>query len=119
VQKEKGSGSKKGMADAKKKAIRAQRGKAGRRGKKLGGRLKTAAQKGEPVKTAKSSKIASITVMLCGKKGATLAELCKMTGWQPHSVRAVISAVMKKKFGLEVVSERIDGERVYRVIVPA
>ena len=70
-------------------------------------------------KPARSSKIASMTVMLCGKKGATLAELCKMTGWQPHSVRAVISSVMKKKFRLEVVSERVDGERVYRVIVPA
>jgi len=70
-------------------------------------------------KPAKSSKIASMTVMLCGKRGATLAELCKMTGWQSHSVRAVISAVMKKKFGLEVVSERVDGKRVYRVIVPA
>ncbi len=50
-------------------------------------------------------------------KGVTLVELCKMTGWQPHSVRGAISAIMKKKYGLEVVSERIDGERVYRVIV--
>lgn len=111
--------SKKAAAGTKKRAIRAQRGKAGRRNNKPSGRSKAVVRKGGAVKTAKSSKIASMTVMLCGKKGATLAELCKMTGWQPHSVRAVISAVIKKKFGLEVVSERVYGERVYRVIVPA
>ena len=66
----------------------------------------------------KSDKIASMTVMVCRLKGATLAELCKMTGWQPHSVRAAISAVLKKKLKLDVVSENIGGERVYRVIVP-
>jgi hypothetical protein len=32
-------------------------------------------------------------------------------------VRAVISSVMKKKLGLDVVSERVDGKRIYRVIV--
>ena len=80
-------------------------------------RSKAAVRKGEAVKAAKSSKIASMTVMLCRVKGVTLAELCEMTGWQPHSVRAAISAIMKKKYQLEVVSERVDGERVYRVIV--
>lgn len=114
--KAKGAASTKGVAGAKKKAVRAQRGNAGRRGKKPAGRSKAAARQGG-VKAAKSSKIASMTVMLCRVKGVTLAELCKMTGWQPHSVRGAISAIMKKKYGLEVVSERIDGERVYRVIV--
>ena len=107
----------KGARGAKRKVIRAQRGKTGRRGKKPGDRPGAAARKGEAVKAAKSSKIASMTVMLCRVKGVTLAELCKMTGWQPHSVRGAISAIMKKKYGLEVVSERIEGERVYRVIV--
>ena len=65
----------------------------------------------------KSTKIASMTVLLCRVKGVSLEELCKHTGWQPHSVRAVISSVMKKKLGLDVVSERVDGKRVYRVIV--
>ena len=65
----------------------------------------------------KSTKIASMTVLLCRIKGVSLQELCKHTGWQPHSVRAVISSVMKKKLGLDVVSEKIDGVRIYRVIV--
>ena len=67
--------------------------------------------------TKKSSKIASMTVLLCRIKGVSLEELCRHTGWQPHSVRAVISSVMKKKLGLDVVSERVDGKRIYRVIV--
>jgi len=65
----------------------------------------------------KSTKIASMTVLLCRIKGVSLVELCKHTGWQPHSVRAVVSSVMKKKLGLDVVSERVDGKRIYRVIV--
>jgi hypothetical protein len=65
----------------------------------------------------KSTKIASMTVMLCRIKGVSIGELCKHTGWQPHSVRAVISSVMKKKFGLDVVSEKVDGVRIYRVVV--
>ncbi len=58
-----------------------------------------------------------MTVLLCRIKGVSLDELCKHTGWQPHSVRAVISSVIKKKLGLEVVSEKIDGARIYRVVV--
>jgi hypothetical protein len=65
----------------------------------------------------KSTKIASMTVLLCRIKGVSLDELCNHTGWQPHSVRAVISSVIKKKLGLEVVSERVDGKRIYRVVV--
>ena len=67
--------------------------------------------------TAKSSKVASMTVLLCRIKGVSIDELCKHTGWQPHSVRAVISSVMKKKLGLDVVSEKVDGVRIYRVVV--
>jgi Protein of unknown function (DUF3489) len=67
--------------------------------------------------TAKSTKIASMTVMLCRIKGVSIGELCEHTGWQPHSVRAVISSVMKKKLGLDVVSEKLDGVRIYRVVV--
>ena len=64
-----------------------------------------------------STKIASMTVMLCRIKGVSIGELCKHTGWQPHSVRAVISSVMKKKLGLDVVSEKVNGVRIYRVVV--
>jgi hypothetical protein len=84
-----------------------------------GSKHKSAAKHGVAAQAGaqKSTKIASMTVLLCRIKGVSLEELCKHTGWQPHSVRAVISSVMKKKLGLDVVSERVDGKRIYRVIV--
>jgi hypothetical protein len=49
--------------------------------------------------------------------GASIAELAKATGWQPHSVRGVISGVLKKKLGLAVASEPdADRGRVYRIV---
>jgi hypothetical protein len=37
------------------------------------------------------------------------------TGWQPHSVRAFFASVVRKKLGLALLSEKTDGERVYRI----
>ena len=67
--------------------------------------------------TVKNTKIASMTVLLRRVKGVSIGELCKHTGWQPHSVRAVISSVMKKKLGLDVLSEKVNGARMYRVVI--
>lgn len=51
--------------------------------------------------------------------GATLAQLQRATGWQPHSVRGFLSGTVKKKLGLRLVSEKPEGTpRRYR-IVPA
>jgi hypothetical protein len=48
-------------------------------------------------------------------EGATVGELVEATGWQPHSVRALISKAVKKKQIINVVSERAGKIRVYRV----
>jgi hypothetical protein len=51
--------------------------------------------------------------------GATLEQLQRATGWQPHSVRGFLSGAVKKKLGLTLVSEKLaGGPRRYR-IVPA
>ena len=55
--------------------------------------------------------------MLHSKKGATIATMMQVTGWLPHSVRGFLTAVVRKKLGLTLVSEKTGEERVYRVIV--
>jgi hypothetical protein len=53
--------------------------------------------------------------LLSRPSGATIAGLMQCTGWQPHSVRGFLTAVVRKKLGLKLESEKTDGERVYRI----
>jgi hypothetical protein len=49
-------------------------------------------------------------------RGASLQELTKLTGWQPHTVRGFLSGTIRKKNGLRVTLEkRQNGPSVYRV----
>ena len=41
---------------------------------------------------------------------------CAPRGWQPHTVRSFLAAVVRKKLGLHLESEKTDGERVYRIV---
>ena len=73
------------------------------------------AAKGEEARSAREgSKTAKVLDLLKRPDGATLKEIMKATGWQPHSVRGFISGTLGKKMGLVVVSAKgEDGERVY------
>jgi hypothetical protein len=55
--------------------------------------------------------------MLRTPEGANIEEVVAATGWLRHTVRGSMSGALKKKLGLTITSERIDGRgRVYRVI---
>ena len=62
------------------------------------------------------SKAAKVLDSLKRPNGATLKELMKATGWQPHSVRGFLSGTISKKMGLTLNSTKAeDGERTYSV----
>ena len=62
------------------------------------------------------SKTALVLKRLRLAKGASIAQLSEATGWQAHSVRGFLSAVVRKKLGLELTSDiGKDGVRRYRI----
>ena len=62
------------------------------------------------------SKQAKLIEMLMRPKGASIDEIVTAFGWQPHTVRGAIAGALKKKLGLNVVSEKSDGRgRIYRI----
>jgi Protein of unknown function (DUF3489) len=66
--------------------------------------------------TRANSKQARVLALLRGPNGATIATVVRSTGWQPHTVRGFLAAVVRKKLGLRLESEKTDGERVYRIV---
>lgn len=70
----------------------------------------------DKTKSREGSKTATLLALLHRKDGATTAELLKVSGWQPHSLRGFLSGTVKKKMGLTVVSsKREDGGRSYSI----
>ena len=66
----------------------------------------------DPVET----KTDKVIKLLRRKNGATIADLQKATGWQPHSVRGFLSGTLKKRMGLAINSEAdAKGVRRYRI----
>jgi hypothetical protein len=61
------------------------------------------------------TKHARIVAMLRSSAGATIASIMTATDWQQHSVRGFLAGVVRKKLGLNLVSEQTEKGRVYRI----
>ena len=87
-------------------------------------------QQDQPASTLESpkrgpgnSKQALVIEMLKRPEGATIAQICEATSWQAHTVRGTFAGALKKKLGLNIVSEKIEGpagtpgagQRLYRI----
>jgi hypothetical protein len=74
------------------------------------------AASGAVKKTRAGTKNAQVVAMLQDRTGTTIAAIMAATGWQQHSVRGFLAGVVRKKLGLNLVSEPGEGGRVYRII---
>jgi Protein of unknown function (DUF3489) len=61
------------------------------------------------------TKRARIIAMLQAPAGTTIAAIMTAADWQQHSVRGFLAGVVRKKLGLNLVSEQTDKGRVYRI----
>jgi transposase len=78
-------------------------------------------KKPKPAKTPRAprtdTKQAQLIAMLKRAKGASIEEIAEALGWQHHTVRGAIAGALKKKLGLDVVSEKDERRgRVYRIV---
>jgi hypothetical protein len=62
------------------------------------------------------TKHSQVVAMLKDRAGTTIAAIMAATGWQQHSVRGFLAGVIRKRLGLNLVSEPGEGGRVYRII---
>jgi len=58
----------------------------------------------------------ALIAMLRTEGGATIGEIVGATGWQAHTVRGALSGALKKKLGLTITSEKVEGRgRAYMI----
>ena len=63
-----------------------------------------------------NSKQAEVIRMLQRPEGATITQVCAVTGWLAHTVRGTFAGTFKKRLGLNLTSDKTDGgERTYRI----
>ena len=71
----------------------------------------------KPTQGRAGTKQARLVAMLDAPGGASIAEIVTAFGWQPHTVRGAIAGALKKRLGLQIGSETIEGRgHVYRIM---
>ena len=66
------------------------------------------------VTAKRQTKAAQVEAMLAQAEGATLDDLCRATGWLPHTCRAFLTGLRKKGKAVER-SRREDGATSYKL----
>ena len=65
--------------------------------------------------TQSGTKHARIIAMLRAPAGTTITAIMTATEWQQHSVRGFLAGIVRRKLGLNLVSELTDKGRIYRI----
>jgi Protein of unknown function (DUF3489) len=63
--------------------------------------------------TKPQTKTAQVEALLSREEGASPGDLCKTTGWLPHTVRAFLTGLRKKGRAIERI--KLDGETRYTI----
>jgi hypothetical protein len=70
----------------------------------------------EPTRLRSGTKQAVVIAMLRAEGGATIDEIVTATQWAPHTARGFLSGALKKKLGLTITSEKVEGRgRAYQI----
>ena len=86
--------------------------------KRAKGRVKKPANRGNTPSSRSRTKQQAVLALLGQPKGVTIAAIMRATGWQEHSVRGFFAGVVRKRLGLTLTSQKVDGERFYKVSPP-
>jgi hypothetical protein len=70
---------------------------------------------GKTASAPSESKQSRVIALLREPGGSTIDHIMKATGWQKHSVRGFLTAVVRKRLKLKLASEKVDGSRVYHI----
>jgi hypothetical protein len=82
---------------------------------KLAKKARAAKKAASKPKADRTNKKAEVIAMMKRAKGATLPEIMKATGWQPHTVRGFVS-ILGSKGGEKIESSKnAAGERTYKI----
>ncbi|KLE31976.1 DUF3489 domain-containing protein [Aurantiacibacter gangjinensis] len=65
----------------------------------------------------RETKIGKVIALLKRKQGATLDQIVKATGWQPHTARAAMTGLKKKGYTIE--RKAFDGVSHYLITASA
>jgi hypothetical protein len=66
-------------------------------------------------KSKSGTKQSRLLAMLRSPTGATIAAMMRATGWQQHSLRGFLAGVVRNRLKLNLISQKVDGGRIYRI----